>query len=83
MICDVDHVIINLIKLRNEKMKNEHKVQIMHWNLLDIYFSSAIYITLVVNGFCFSNVFFDQLPECTLIYLHVCAFYKMLYYNIW
>lgn len=24
MICDVDHVIINLIKLRNEKMKNEH-----------------------------------------------------------
>lgn len=48
MICDVDHVIINLIKLRNEKMKNEHKVQTMHWNLLDIYFSSVIYITLVV-----------------------------------
>lgn len=80
MICEVDHIIINLIELRNKQRKNKHQVQILVlWDVLIFTFHHPF--KSFVNGF--SNVFFDQLSDCALIYLHVCTFYKMLHYNIW
>lgn len=34
MICDVDHILINLMEQRNKQMRNKHRAQSsMHWDV--------------------------------------------------
>lgn len=80
MICDVDHV---LIHLRNKQTKNKHQVRsLVHWDVQMFTFHPSFksLMWLMVLGFimCYS-------ANYLIVHSHIymCAFYKMLQYNIW